>query len=115
MVLAWRASRSAAGGLKTIRATEGRHESRVRLVLVGPQVAVALVLLSGAILLGTSVYRLLQVSPGFDPAGLVTMRINLPPAYRVTRRLTFEFSEGRFQIVGIVGDEQLGCPVHAPL
>jgi predicted permease len=80
---AWRASRGDAGAaLKSIRATQGKGESRTRFLLVGLQVAVALVLLSGAALLGTSMYRLLHVSPGFDPEGIVTMRVNLPPTYR---------------------------------
>jgi predicted permease len=80
---AWRASRENAGaGLKAVRATHSKGESRMRSALVALQVAVALVLLSGAALLATSMYRLLQVTPGFDPEGIVTMRLNLPPTYR---------------------------------
>ena len=83
VVPAWRASREDAGSaLKSLRTTRSRGESRARFVLVGLQVAVALVLLSGAALLGTSMYRLLHVTPGFDADGVVTMRVNLPPTYR---------------------------------
>lgn len=83
VIPAWRASRADAGAaLKSVRATAGRGESGARFVLVGLQVAVALVLLSSAALIGTSVYRLLHVSPGFDPEGIVTMRINLPGTYQ---------------------------------
>lgn len=83
LIPAWRASRSdAAAALKASRATSGRAESHARSALVGIQVAVAFVLLAGAALLGTSMYRLLHVRPGFDPEGLVTMRINLPGTYR---------------------------------
>jgi predicted permease len=83
VIPAWRASRGDAGAsLKAVRATHGKGESRVRFALVGLQVAVALVLLSSASLLGISMYRLLNVSPGFDPAGLVTMRVTLPSTYR---------------------------------
>jgi predicted permease len=56
----------------------GSRDGRARLVLVGAQVALAVVLLTGATLLGRSTWRLLHVSPGFDAGNLLTMRINLP-------------------------------------
>ena len=73
---ALRASRAGTTLIGT-RATAGRREGRIRFALVTLQVSVAFVLLAGAALLGTSVYRLLQVNPGFDPRGLVTMRLTL--------------------------------------
>ena len=82
LIPAFRASRGdAAGALRVARATAAPEESRVRFVLVGLQVALALMLLSGAAMLGTSVYRLLHKSPGFDTAGVVTMRLTLPAKY----------------------------------
>jgi putative ABC transport system permease protein len=51
--------------------------SRLRTLLVGSQMAVAVVLGSGAALLLTSFSRIVAVEPGFDPAGLVTMNISL--------------------------------------
>jgi putative ABC transport system permease protein len=44
------------------------------------EVALALVLLSGAGLLMRSFYRLQSMDPGFDPHGLLTFRTNLPSA-----------------------------------
>ncbi|MEX2663131.1 MAG: ADOP family duplicated permease [Vicinamibacterales bacterium] len=83
VIPAMRASRAGApGALHGLRATSGRGEGRLRFALAGLQVAVALVLLAGAALLGTSVYRLLHVSPGFNPDGLITMRLSLPERYR---------------------------------
>ena len=77
----WPALRTSRGEssavLKGIRSTATRREGRLRFALVSLQVAVAFVLLTGAALLGTSVYRLLQKDPGFDPQGLVTMRLTL--------------------------------------
>jgi putative ABC transport system permease protein len=82
IIPALRVSRGGEGGaLKAARATAGPTESRIRFAIVGLQVAVALMLLSGAAMLGASVYRLLSVSPGFETEGLVTMRLTLPGKY----------------------------------
>ncbi len=55
------------------------------------QVALALVLLAGAGLLGISLKRVLDTSPGFEPAPLLTARISLPWRHYpdVQDRLTF--------------------------
>jgi putative ABC transport system permease protein len=52
-------------------------QGRRRTALVTIQVALAAVLLLGAVMLGRSTWHLLRVSPGFDPANLLTMKINL--------------------------------------
>jgi predicted permease len=72
------------GGWTTLRSgrtTAGAADMRVRSALVALQVAFALVLLAGAGLIGASVQRLLNVPYTFDPVGLITMRMNLPPKY----------------------------------
>jgi putative ABC transport system permease protein len=58
----------------------GFRRNRLRSVLVVGEVALALVLLSGAGLLMRSFYRLQSMDPGFDPHGLLTFRTNLPNA-----------------------------------
>jgi putative ABC transport system permease protein len=50
----------------------------LRTALVGGQVALALVLLIGAALVGASMKRLLDIDPGFDPSGVVTLDYGLP-------------------------------------
>ncbi len=59
--------------------TAGRGRQRVRQALVTGQVAVALVLVTGAGLLVQSFLRLRQVDPGFVPEGLLTARVELSP------------------------------------
>jgi putative ABC transport system permease protein len=62
------------GGLKTT----GGH--RLRGAFVVAQVALSLVLLVGAGLLVKSFRRLTEVDPGFDPRGVLTLRLRLPDA-----------------------------------
>jgi putative ABC transport system permease protein len=59
--------------------TSGRHRQRVRQVLVMSQVAVALVLVTGAGLLVQSFRKLRGVDPGFVPERLLTARVDLGP------------------------------------
>jgi putative ABC transport system permease protein len=51
---------------------------RARRVLTVVQVALAVVLLVGAGLLGRSYLRLTAVAPGYDPAGILSIRVSLP-------------------------------------
>ena len=62
-------SRAAAGSLAS---------RRLARLLVGGQVAVTLVLLAGAGLLGRSLLRVLSVDPGFRTAKIVTMELEVP-------------------------------------
>jgi predicted permease len=58
----------------------GRERHRTRSMLIAGQVALSLVLLSGAGLLVRTVWRLRDVPLGFDPAHVLTLRVSLPPA-----------------------------------
>ncbi|MEM7414885.1 MAG: ABC transporter permease [Gemmatimonadota bacterium] len=57
--------------------TSTAPRSRLRTLLVGGQISVAVVLLSGAGLLFSSFVHILTVDPGFEPEGLVSMRVAL--------------------------------------
>ena len=71
---AWRLTRSGlGGGMSRIGHASAERTSGLRAVLVGGQMAVAIVLLSGAALLFNSFVRLTTVDPGFEADGLVSM------------------------------------------
>ncbi|HEV8037404.1 MAG TPA: ABC transporter permease [Bryobacteraceae bacterium] len=56
-------------------------QSRLRSALIVGQVAVALVLLTGAGLMTRSFWNLLRVAPGFRTEHILTARLSLPPQY----------------------------------
>jgi putative ABC transport system permease protein len=60
--------------------SEGRSRGRLRASLVVAEVAVALVLMTGAGLLIESFAHLMRVDPGFSAKGVMTFPLSLPPA-----------------------------------
>ena len=69
-----------AGPLKQGSRGEVRGVDRLRSALVVAQVALGIVLLSGAALLAASFLYVLHRDPGFRPAGVTTFNINVPAA-----------------------------------
>lgn len=74
-------------------ATGGWRRNRLQSAFVVAQVAVALVLLSGAGLLIRSFVYLVQVNPGFQTDGLLVARIALGDEYREGNRQVTYFQE----------------------
>ena len=84
LVPGWRAVRL---GVNTAlkdegRGTESPRQRRTRGVLVVAEVALAIVLLAGAGLLLQSFWRLRHFDFGYEPRGLMTMSLSLPPKNR---------------------------------
>ncbi|AOS45366.1 Macrolide export ATP-binding/permease protein MacB [Lacunisphaera limnophila] len=74
-------------------ASSGRGVRALSSILVVVQVAVALMLLTGAGLLIHSFAKAIAVHPGFDPQGVVTARIIIPQAHRATAESADRFQE----------------------
>jgi putative ABC transport system permease protein len=60
-------------------ATAGHGRQRLRAALVVGEAALAVVLLAGASLFLRSLTRLQEVNPGFEPRGIMTATLSLPP------------------------------------
>ncbi len=71
------ANDSLKGGGRSITA----DQSLLRSALIVGQVAVAIVLLTGAGLMMKSLWKLTRVSPGFEADHILTARLSLPPQY----------------------------------
>jgi putative ABC transport system permease protein len=81
---AWRASRVDAGDVvreSSLRVAGSRRVGRARGVLVAGQLALSLGLVAGAALAAQSFATLARLAPGFDPAGVITAKIQLSDRY----------------------------------
>jgi len=78
---------------------------RLTSALVVAEVALAVVLLTGAGLLMKSTYRLLRVDAGFDPQGLLTAEISLPAQKYVDPKLARAFSPAAYAKAAAFYDE----------
>jgi putative ABC transport system permease protein len=95
---------------------EGGHRNRTRSVLVVLESAVSVVLLIGAGLLVRSLIQLQNVSPGFDPQDVLTMRVDLPRGkYSTPEKNGSFFTEIERRIGSLAGVEDVGLVSELPL
>ena len=102
---------------------EGTHtaagtvqHNRIRNLLVVSEIALALVLLVGAGLLINSFTRLLKVSPGFDPNGVLVMDVPLPESKYPEKQQQTTFYRNMVERVSALPTvESAGVVLHLPL
>jgi predicted permease len=96
--------------------TSGRERQRVRHAFVIAQVALALILLVGSGLLARSFQRMRAVDPGFDPAGVLTLRLSIPPAtYRTPAEIARFYSTLTARLADLPGVQSVGGTSKLPL
>jgi putative ABC transport system permease protein len=92
------------------------QRTRLSQTLIVSEVALAIVLLSGAGLLVRSVWALHRVDPGFEPEGVVTMRITLPDAiYATDDRLRIFSQQLLERIERLPGIRAVGTVNYLPM
>jgi len=93
------------------------HSQRLGRFLVGGQLAITLVLLAGAGLLGRSLVRVLSVDPGFRTENIVTMEFELPtPANQTdTARPVTVVNRVFERLRAVPGIEEVGGATRLPL
>ena len=103
---------------RVLRAATSPSGAQVRLrgVLMIAEMALALVLLIGAGLMIRSFAALQQVRPGFDPKGVLTYRLALPPAkYRQADTRTAFFRQLETELRAVPGVTDVGFISQLPL
>src|SRR5881296_4315623 len=96
--------------------TQGTGRNRLRNGLVIAEVALALVLLSGAGLLMKSFARLQHVSPGFNPRSALTFEISLPKVQYSDDPSIIRFNnEAQCRIAALPGVQAAGFSTILPL
>ena len=116
---AFRATRRDAGAGTVLRASAlgsvgVRSESRLRRVLVTVQFALAVVLLIGAGLLLQSFRRAAAVDVGFNPTGVVSLRIQTPPSYASAEAAAALYTRLMDAARGVPGVVEAGFINHSP-
>jgi putative ABC transport system permease protein len=95
--------------------TPGRERNALLRLLVVAQVALSTILLVGASLLLRNFVQLRDAAPGFDPHGLLTMNIELPPArYGTKAQMVAFFDELLRQVRSVRGVESAAVASALP-
>ncbi len=94
--------------------TGGRSRNRTQMVLIVSQVALAFVLLSGAVLFIRSMSGLLAVNPGFDPRGLALVNVSFPSEAQDLDEAYVHFQELERRIRALPGVLDVGAADQMP-
>jgi putative ABC transport system permease protein len=90
----------------------GRERQRLKDALVVVETALSIVLLAGAGLLIRSFWRLSDVAPGFEPAGVLTAQVSLP--YREAPRIVAFYDEALSRARQLPGVQAAGAMSWMP-
>ena len=118
---AWQHSRAEAQGTLAVRgvgggARAGRARPGLRDVLVMAQVALCVVLLVSAGLLGRSLAALSRAQPGFDARHVLTLQFRLPPAkYTNEAQIADMFARTLAEVRAVPGVERAALVRATPL
>ncbi len=105
-----------AGLRDAARATAGRFTARLRSVLVVSEVAVSCVLLTGSVLLLSSLLAVLRVDAGFETERVLTLRVALTQQrYATWKQVTGTFRELLARVEALPGVEHAGLTGSLPL
>lgn len=96
-------------------ATPPPRELKLRRMFVAVQVALAFVLLASVTLLATNLIRLMNTAPGFDPSGVLAMKISLPSANYNDERVVSFYSALQKAIAGRLGQGAIAGVNEVPL
>ena len=99
---------------------EGAHGSKsqgrsLRSALLVSEVAIAIVLLSGAGLLLRSFVKLMEVNPGYRPENLLTAQLRLPPRYDGEPKRAQFYDQLLQRVAALPGVESVGATSQLPL
>ena len=98
------------------RAVAGRFWRRMGANLVVVELTIAVVLLAGAGLLGKSLYRLLHVDVGFEPAHLATVQLTMTdPAGQKPAPMKALYREIDARVANLPGVQSLGLTSDLPV
>jgi putative ABC transport system permease protein len=96
--------------------TASKGTARAQSVLLVAELALAMVLVTESALLATSLVRLIAVHPGFEPAGVLTLRLSPPPArYRSDQQVAAFYRTARAAIRALPTVESVGAVTSLPL
>lgn len=98
------------------RGTTSGFAARAQSLLIVGQIALTLVILSGATLLMRSLLNLQQTDPGFDPRGVLTVRLAPPPAkWETMLELAAYYERALDEVRRVPGVESAAVDSSAPL
>jgi predicted permease len=113
---ALRSSASDVNGLLKGSASSSREAGRARSAMLIGEVALSMMLLTGAGLLVRSFIGLRSLSPGFDPAGVLTLDVGVPNAhYKNSLALQSYWEEALARLRGLPGITSVALVTPLPL